>query len=246
MFGKPDMFDIIKIFFRVLVTVVIGAVFVVLFWRMLSSRVPRELLTLSPNEVLKEAYEKEGEELYLFTQEQNSITRTDKNYGYFTVSDAVFIPSASQVQVLIRYNDSTLAALRRDYGLDFDPEIDRDWYDVSLVVATDKTPEDDSDNLSNDPQSVMLSRVQPTLVSAREHHGRHSYRRLVFDGVSMDELTLAVYADFYYVGDVAYESPDFDIYKDEAYGTLCLYAYTEAKDNEPRELTSADKEALGG
>ncbi len=244
MFGKLDIFDVIKIFFRVLVGVVITSVFVVLFWRMLAARVPSELLTLSPNDALLEAYEKEGEGLYMFTQEQNTITRTEKNYGYFAISDAVFIPSAEQVQVLVRYNDSTLDALVTDYGLDFEPDSDKDWYDVTLVVATDKTPENGDDNLSSDPESVLLTRIKPTQVSASEHHGRHSYRRLIFDGVSMDALTLAVYADFYYVGDIAYEAPDFDIYEAEAYGTLCLYAYTEKGQNETRQLSEADKRAM--
>ncbi len=244
MFGKLDMFDIIKIFFRVLVTVIVAAVFVVLFWRMATSRVPETLLTLSPNDALCEAYEREGDELFVFSQAQNSITRTEKNYGYFTVCEAVLIPSAEQVQLLIRYNDSTLKALKTDYALDFDPDPAESWYDVTLVTATDLTPENGEDNLTNDRESVLLTRVQPSEVSAAEHHGRHSYRRLVFDGICVDELLLALYADFYYVGDIAYQKPDSDIYKDEAYGTLLVYAYTENADNVRRPITDADREAL--
>lgn len=244
MFGKPNVFDILKIFFRVLIGILVAAVFVVLFWRFLTSRVPAELKTLSPNDMLSEAYAKYGDDLKLVTQEQNTITRAPNNYGYFTVCEAVFIPEAKQLQLLVRYNDSTLKALQKDYNLDFTPDSSEDWYDITLVTSRDLTPDNPDDNLTNDPASVVLTRIPPTLVSARTHSGRHSYRRLVFDGVELDDLMLAVYADFYYKGDIAYESSGFDIYRDKAYGTLCLYAYTEASDNVTRPLSAADKKAL--
>jgi hypothetical protein len=65
---------------------------------------------------------------------------------------------------------------------------------------------------------------------------------MVFDGVSLDSLTLAVYADFFYVGDLAYEREGFDIYTDRAYGTLCLYAY--ADKTLDVELSESDIEAI--
>ena len=245
MFPRLTVFDIVKLFFRALFTLLVVAVFVVLFWRMSSSRVPKELLTLSPNAALLEAYDVYGDGLLKLTQEQNSITRNEENYGYFAVSSAVFLREAEQLQLLIRYNDSTLEALGKDYGLDFLPESDKDWYDVTLLLAIDKTPENTEDNLISDPASVELVRVKASEVVAREHHGRHSYRKFVFDGVKFDGSLLAVYADFYYVGDLAYENEDFDVYADKAYGTLCLYAFTEASINRESPLSAEDKTALG-
>ena len=244
MFPKLTVFDVVKLFFRALFTLLILAVFVVLFWRMSSSRVPRELKVLSPNETLAAAYELYGDDLTKLTQEQNTITRTEDNYGYFTVSDAVFIPQAEQLQLLVRYNDSTLAALKEDYSLDFLPENDKDWYDVSVVLAIDKTPENEKDNLSNDKESVELRRVKATAVAAATHSGRHSYRKLIFDGIAINETLLAVYADFYYLGDIAYLEEGFDVYEDKAYGTLCLYAYTEAENDVTAPLSDKDKKAL--
>lgn len=245
MFPKLSAFDIVKLFFRALFTLLVVGVFVVLFWRMSSSRVPRELLTLSPNEALLEAYEAHGDGLLKLTQEQNTITRNKENYGYFAVSSAVFLPKAEQLQLLIRYNDSTLKALQKDYGLDFLPEAESDWYDVTLVLAIDKTPDNKDDNLSADPACVELVRVKASELAAREHHGRHSYRKFIFDGVAFDEALLAVYADFYYIGDRAYEDEGFDVYADKAYGTLCLYAFTEDAINQEAPLTEADRAALG-
>ena len=244
MFPRLTAFDIVKLFFRALFTLLVVAVFVVLFWRMSSSRVPKALLALTPNEVLLEAYDTYGDGLLKLTQEQNSITRNKENYGYFAVSSAVFVPKAEQLQLLIRYNDSTLEALRKDYELDFLPEADKDWYDVTLVLAIDKTPENTEDNLLSDPESVELVRVKPSELVASEHHGRHNYRKFIFDGVKLDGTLLAVYADFYYVDDKAYEAEDFDVYTDKAYGTLCLYAYTEDAINKEAPLTEDERTAL--
>lgn len=229
MFGKWDVFDVIKALFKMLITVLIIAVAAVLLWRVISSRVPKDLLAVSVNETLTKAYEKG--DLSAFTQKQNSITRTDKNYGYFSVCDTVFFPEAGQVQILIRYNDSTLKALQKDYGLAELPDSSLDWYDVTLVVSTDLTPEnpDDNNERTPSPEHVSLTRIEPTSVSESRHEGRYSYRRLVFDGADLSDILLGVYVDFYYVGDIAYLEPDFDIYSGGAYGTLCLYAYTENK-----------------
>lgn len=240
MFGKWDIFDLIKAFFRFLVAVTVGAVCIVLVWRVIASSVPRELTKISMNDPLREAYAEKGDGLVLYTQEQNSITRGEKNYGYFTSCDVLFIPEAKQVQLLIRYNDSTLKALQKDYGLAELPDSGKDWYDVTIVTATDLTPENKKDDLISDPESVCLDRIAPTYVSESVHEGLYSYRRLVYDGVEFDELLLAIYADFYYVGDIRYLDEGFDIYTDEAYGTLCLYAHTE-----PWEPISHRKVGLG-
>ncbi len=228
MFGKWDIFDVVKAFFRFLVVVAIGAVFAALLWRMVTSRVPSELKEISRNEILDAAYAERKSDLRIVTQEQNSITRGEKNYGYFTACQMLWIPEAEQLQLLIRYNDSTVKATVRDYDLAAAPDPELDWYDVTLVVATDLTPDNEEDNITEliDPEAVLLARLHPTEVSMRVHKGLHSYRRLVFNGVKEENL-LAIYADFFYVGDKAYETENFDIYTDEAYGTLCLYAYTE-------------------
>ncbi len=229
MFGKWDVFDVIKAFFRFLVVVVIGAVFAVLLWRIITSTVPKELREISPNDILNAAYEEKGEALLLYEQEQNSITRGENNYGYFTSCGALFIPEAKQVQLLIRYNDSTLKGTKKDYALAHELDPEEDWYDVTLVLATDLTPENSEDNITEktDPASVRLDRVKPTYVSERVHKGLYSYRRLVFDNVEMTDELLAIFADFYFVEDIKYEDADFDIYTVEPYGALCLYAYTE-------------------
>ena len=232
MFGKDYIFKIIKSFFRLILATVILMVVGVFIWRFITSTPPKELMTITPSEKLAEAYS-DGE-LVFVRQEQNTITRAENNYGYFAVADVVFIPEINQLQILVKYNDSTLKALKSDYAEDFSalgekeyPDSEKDWYDITVVVARDLTPDNKDDNLGSDKGEVELVRIQPTQISGSAHVDRYSYRRLVFDNVSLDELTLAVYADFYYLGDVAYNNEGFDVHTDRAYGTLCLYTYAD-------------------
>ena len=247
MFGKNYIFVIIKSFFRLLIATVILLVVGVFVWRFITSAPPKELTVITPSESLCEAYS-DGE-LKLITQEQNNITRAENNYGYFSVADVVFIPEIEQLQILVKYNDSTLKALKSDYAEDFAglgqkeyPDSEKDWYDVTVVLARDITPDNKDDNFGSGRDEVELIRIKPTEVSGSAHKDRYSYRRLVFDGVSLDELTLAVYADFYYVGDIAYNNEGFDIYTDKAYGTLCLYTF--ADENVEVKLTKEDIESI--
>ncbi len=247
MYGKFDFFMAVKLFFKLLVVSVVLLVVGLFLWRFWVSRVPEELEVLSPNKALAEAYEAHGEDLELVIQEQATTTRSHNSYGYFTSCQAVFIPEARQLQLLIRYNNSTLEATEKDYGLaegSLSPE--RDWYDISLVVMRDKTPDNRNDNLLKDldkhRDSVALERIHPTEVTEVMHTKLHSYRRLVFDGVEPDRLTLAVFADFFYIDDIMYQKEGYDVYVDRSYASLCLYAFTE--ESETRSLTKEDIAAL--
>ena len=204
---------------------IIFGVIALLLWRVFSSDDPESMERLTVNEPLALAYEEAGDDLYLFRQEQRSVTSGEKNYGYFSVTDAIFIPSANQIQIVVRYNNSTLRSLTEDKGLAEVPDRNEDLFDVTLSVATDLTPENEEDNFGNSEKSVAFTRVHATDVTS-DTKNLYNYRRFVFDlgtaGVDLsalmeEELLLAVYTDIYYVGDLNYDEP--------AYGTLCLYDY---------------------
>ena len=229
---------VIKYLVFLLIFTVIG----LLLWRVFSAGDPDSMSTLAPNEKLCAAYEAKGEELYLFRQEQRTITSAEDNYGYFSVTDCVFIPDANQIQIVFRYNNSTIRSLAEDYGLEEVPSREEELFDVSLTVATDLTPDVDDDNAGNDPDAVRFTRVHATQVTS-DTKNMYNYRRLVFD---LDEAErsladlldsgelLAVYADIYYKEDIQYEEP--------AYGTLCLYDYLSEKRS--AKLTQDDRRAL--
>ena len=222
--------------------IVIFSVIFFLLWRIFSSGNPRSMQALTPNEKLCAAYERTEGELSMFRQEQNILTRAESNAGYFAVTECIFIPEANQIQIVVRYNNSTIRATAEDYALSEVPTRDTELYDISLTLATDLTPGVTEDNAGNDPESVAFVRVHPSSVSA-DTRNLYNYRRLVFDldgtGLSLAEmvqtdLLLAVYADVYYNGDIRYDEP--------AYGTLCLYDYV--TECETAKLSGRDRRAI--
>ena len=232
-FGKT-----IKILFFLLVFSVI----IFLLWRISSADNPKSMEGVTPNDKVVAAYEKEGNNLSMFRQNLDMITRAEHNYGYFSITDSVFIPAANQIQITFRYNNSTIDHLVADKGLSETPSRESDLFDLTLVLATDLTPENTDDNLGNDPASVKLTRLHASAVTS-DTKNVYNYRRLIFDldeiDASLAELVargelLAVYADIYYVGDLNYDEP--------AYGTLCIYDHLSKNQNV--KLSGADKKAL--
>lgn len=229
---------IIKFIIGLIIAFIVG----ILIWRMVSSSDPKSMETLSVNKNTYDAYAQHGDSLYMFYQSQRSITSTDRNYGYFAVTDAEFIPQANQVQITVRYNTSTIRHLTQDYDLGQTPSRDSDLFDVTLLFATDLTPDDPSDNDTNSEESVLFTRCHASSVTS-EKKNLYNYRRFVFDLGDADidlqqlldsGLLLAVYTDIYYNQDINYDQA--------AYGTLCLYDY--ATENRVRKLTSGDKKAF--
>ena len=210
-----------------------------IIFRMLSSGDPREVKTLLVNKNTYDAYVESSETLDMFYQEHNSITRTDKNYGYFSVSQVAFINAAEQVQLAFRYNNSTLKSVAKDLSLAEVPSRDDDVFDVTLVVCTDLTPEDKTDNdvsAKDKPGSVAETRYfSSQSISATKL--MYNYRKFVFDGVKIGENTLAVYVDIYYKGGDT--TPD---YENTPYGTLCIYDYASQKLT--RKFTGDDRNAI--
>ena len=197
----------------------------VLCWRFCSSGDPKALKTLYVNEQTYGAYAAEGEQMEIFRQEQRSITSGKDNYGYFSATSALFLPSANQVQLTVRYNNATIRALSEDFSLPSIPSPEEELFDVTLLLAIDLTPDNPDDNLTNDPASVRFVRCKPSAVQSDAKH-LYQYRRCVFDladcGEDMEALLdsgllLAVYTDIYYIGATDYDTT--------AYGTLCLYDY---------------------
>ena len=226
---------------KLFIGLIIAGVIALLAWRVISSENPKKLEGLVPNERLSELYAEDGD-LYMFFQEQRSITSGEENYGYFGITENIFIPEANQVHTLVRYNNSTIRALAEDKSLPAVPDRTEELFDVTLLFAIDLTPDNEEDNLANEEGSVRFVRVHPSYVDSAEKN-IYNFRKLVFDldeaeidlAELLDEgLLLAVYADFYYLGDLDYEA--------RPYGTLCLYDYI-TEDIEIK-LTSKDKKAL--
>lgn len=219
---------IMKILLKVICLTIIFGTIIFFLWRaFISTIVPKEVDGLAPNAPLHTAWQtaqEAGKELTYFTQRQSETTTAEHNYSYFTAKDVAFIEDANQIQVLFRYNNSTIRSLVKDYNLDAIPDRTAELYDVTLYVAYDLTPDNLGDNDGNNPESVKFVRYHATeSVSAQTL--MYNYRRITFDGVDMtvtENPVLAVYVDVYYVEDIDYTK--------DSYGTLCIYDYATQKD----------------
>lgn len=210
---RPSVFKIIGSVIKGLLYALVAFMVAFLIWRIwFSTKVPEKIERLVITDSLKEAYSQSGDELYAFNQQQYSLTRGDDNYGYFSVEEVVIIPDAKQVQIIFRYNNSTIDALVEDYALSETPDRTEELYQVTLLKTTDLTPDnpDDNDNALNRSET----RYYPSAVIA-EQTKMYNFRRIVFENVTIEEDDIGLFADIYYVEDINYE--------EDAYGTLCLY-----------------------
>ncbi len=184
----------------------------IIIWRLCSSGDPEAVKYLKGNEALYEAYDEHGKDLILQYQMQDTITLAEYNRGYFSITQYVFIPEAKQVQLVFRYNNSTIKHLAEDYGLDTIPNKSEELFNLTLVTTTDLTPENRDDNANAD--TLEMKRYSHSSFE-RTETSLYTYYRFVFDGIEITPDMLYVFADVYYEGDLNYE--------ERPYGTLCLY-----------------------
>ena len=168
----------------------------------------------------------------------------DYNAGYFSIPDYAFIPDANQLQLVFRYNNSTLKYLARDKGMSEVPSREGDYFDVSLVLYIDLTPENAEDNERVDSPNVKKLRCKGS-VTAKDKTALYNFYRYTFDFSDCDEPVdikelmagdslIAVHAQFYYNEGLDYSEPP--------YGALLLY--DPAEKNSTVKLTSDDIKAL--
>ena len=213
-------------------------------WRIFSTGIPSDIKPLIPNEELSEAYKQQGDELYIFEQKYEDITTAERNYGYFAVPEAVFIPNLNQAQIVFRYNNSTIRSVAEDLGLETTPDREQKLFDVSLVLYIDLTPEDTTDNDDLSSAGLKKIRVKPSAEKC-ERTTLYNFYRYSFDFDDAEEevdiaqlmedgLLIAIHSEFYYG-----EEPN---YEETPYGALSLYYYQ--RRNHEVKLSSADKKAL--
>ena len=194
------------------------AVNVLIWWRVLfSDRIPGDLKKLTLTPALTEAYARDGA-VDMFLQNHEEIIWEGKTRGYFWVPRALFIRNAGEVQLLIRYNNSTLSHIAEDFSLPSPPSRDSDVVDVTLVVRQSVTTEREGETLSE----IIETRLQPSADVLHARKNMYNYRKFVFDGIDFDKVTEIV-VQFYYRGAVDYNAAP--------YGELLIY------DNRPDTLS---------
>jgi hypothetical protein len=210
--------------------ILVFGIIALVLWRVLfSGHIPAKMKTLIVNENTYATYLDEGNKLTMYTQPQEQVIMEGDSAGYFWVCRAVFIPEADQVQILVRYNNSTLTRLAEDFELDRTLERSEDILDVTLVITVDSDPTNDT---TTDRQKV---RIQPSGEPIRDTTMMYNYRLLVFDGVTFDPAsTINLSIEFYLEGFVDYDA--------HPLGSLVIYEPQYG--TEPYALTLRDKRAI--
>ena len=210
--------------------ILVFGIIALVMWRILfSGRIPAKMKTLIVNENTYAAYLDEGNTLTMYTQPQEQVIMEGDSAGYFWVCRAVFIPEADQVQILVRYNNSTLSRLAEDFELDRTLERSEDILDVTLVITVDPDPTNDT---TTDRQKI---RIRPTGEPIGDATMMYNYRLLVFDGVTFDPAsTINLSIEFYLNGYVDYDA--------NPLGSLVIYEPQYG--TEPYALALRDKRAI--
>jgi len=221
-FGQRLFTSIVK---AILVCCLLG-LFILLFWRMCAAdSVPNEMKVITPTPAMVRTYGPTSSTAYpegdAFYQTYGLYTYNEEAYGYFSAPQAIFFTAADELQVVVRYNISTLKKIAQVQSLTDIPARDADIFDYSVVMTRVDGGE---------------VRYQPTQI-AKYNKGLYCYARLVFSGCIPTDNTEGVFVDFYYVG----ENGSAD-YTETPLAALCLYENINT--NIPYRFTNADKDAL--
>lgn len=183
---------------RVIALIVVG----LLFWRIFSSgdtKLAKEFLW---NESAITAYNENPNNFQAFHYKHPDNYTKD---GKFMASNVYFVKSTGQFQITVRYNNSTLKKLAKEYNLEKIPN-----GEVFVFTLTD--------NLGN---------VYTEYEYAVDEKNVYNYRRVIFDGIDMnasktfeedgkqvEKVFEELYINVYYAEDVVYSKP---------YGKITVY-----------------------
>lgn len=230
----------VKLSIKLLGIALVLFVYGLLFFRMCSlDSLPDNLNDLVITDGMKLAYQKDGGDGFIY--QRKDLFNTDKDtYGYFAVPSYVIVKGADEIQVVFRYNISTLEKVAEEFDL---PEVpDRntaDLFDLTLTLKHSvndiKNTEEGEKTIDYDaPENHYLTLIKPDSVEFFTD-GKHNFVRCIFKNVGFDETnTLGVFLNVYYRDSVNYE--------ETPYATVRLYHYTTTNKTYP--LTKNDKKAL--
>lgn len=210
-------------------------------WRVFSSGDPASMKKISVSEATYNAYAENGNSLGVYYQNLDYMSREENALGYFGATKVDIIPDAEQIQVVLRYNNSTLRYVAEDLELSSIPSREQDVFDIVLTVTTDLTPENKDDNGGNpeeNPSQIAEKQYFHSDFMLSDQKNVYNYRKYIFEGVTIEEDTIAVFVDVYYKG----EKLTLDTENDTRICTLCIYWY--GSELLTRELTNDDHQAF--
>lgn len=237
--GTPPTPKAIKIIGRVIkysFTAFMVLFFAFLLWRIFfSENEPSSVKTIVVSDNLSSAYAdalaalKEGEELSGFAvyQTDDPLIGTCEDwhpeddgvnfFAQFFIPDAVFFPTASEAQFVLRYNNSALTHLAEDYSIEGSLDKNKDWFAFTLVVVYEEAV--GAGGLAVEKEL----RLSPSSALS-DSTALYNYRQLTFEGIPDIESVKDMYLDIHYIEDVDYAATPYC--RIRAYnGTMSLRDY---------------------
>ena len=161
---------------KVLFLLLILFVYAILFFRLCSGSPPKSLTRLIWTESMLTAYAQAGEDFIVYSQEPAEHIAQD---GYFGVYDIRYIPATEELQLTVRYNNSSTEKLEEELT-EKETEArraaietrlreenpDMSGSELSSLVEAELTSE-----LEENPIVIQLSE-QPFLFILRDNYGR--------------------------------------------------------------------------
>lgn len=128
--------------------------------------------------------------------------RDNGKYARFMASNQYYCPELGELQVTLRYNNSTLDRVREDFSLSETPEAADELFDFTVVDQTILNSDFDNENRAH------LVHIES------ERQFMYTYLKLTFRGIDFEKADW-LRIEIYYSGDVDYE--------EEAYTRLVIW-----------------------
>lgn len=201
----------IKKIFKFFALFIIVFVCGILFYRMYAlNTYPNEALGVIATDALRNDYA-DGSINAVTWVPRTAYDNPDKSK--FFSHQPIYFPETETLIVTIRYNNSLLPIMAADFGFE---QTNGKKLPLDVSLYADGT-----------------DRIAPTTYTYTAGFGIYSYRRYVFEGVSLSNYT-SLYLDVYYADDADYASTP--------YASLEIYDTT--RELTEYKFTSADKKAL--
>lgn len=168
---------------------------------MMAEHYPKMMKDLYPTETLIAAYEADPD--IEIRRQKLAISYDNADFALFMANHQYYCPAAGELQIALRYNESTLREVQKDFGLSSVPDPDPALFDFTLY----------DDNGNRYPLALQRS----------GGWAMYRYYKLGFTGVDFGEQTNWVRLDIYYKDAIDYEK--------EPYASILLYNKELAKDD---------------
>ncbi len=181
---KINAGKVFKITFKTVILGISLFIYGFFMFRLCTMDDPKEMQKILWNDVNRAAYAADPAGFEAYDQEPDTIITPN---GTFWISGVVHLPDANQIQITIKFNDSTRDHLKewlkKKELADDSFAVPEEPFDYSLI---------DNNGVRYHPSSVATATKQ-----------NYNYRRLVFENIDMNTVT-DLYADMYYLGDIDY------------------------------------------